>query len=66
MPAATPESKALSKELLGRGFRFVGATTMYAAMQALGVTNDHLVGCYARALCTAERRALSPPRGSTV
>jgi DNA-3-methyladenine glycosylase I len=62
LPAATPESKALSKELLRLGFRFVGPTTMYAAMQALGVTNDHLVGCHARAACTAERRALAPQK----
>jgi len=62
LPAATPESKALSKELLRLGFRFVGPTTMYAAMQALGVTNDHIVGCHARAVCTAERRALAPQK----
>jgi DNA-3-methyladenine glycosylase I len=64
LPASTPESKAMSKELLRLGFRFVGPTTMYAAMQALGVTNDHLVGCHARSVCTAERRALSPPHRS--
>jgi DNA-3-methyladenine glycosylase I len=63
--AATPESKALSKELLRRGFRFVGPTTVYAAMQALGITNDHIVGCHVRAACTAERRALVPPHPST-
>jgi DNA-3-methyladenine glycosylase I len=58
LPAATPDSKALSKELMRFGFRFVGPTTVYAAMQALGVTNDHLVGCNARAACAAERAEL--------
>jgi DNA-3-methyladenine glycosylase I len=45
MPAETPESKALSKELKGRGFRFVGPTIVYAFMQAVGMVDDHLVGC---------------------
>jgi DNA-3-methyladenine glycosylase I len=49
LPALTPESTALSKELKKRGFRFVGPTTAYAAMQACGVVNDHLSGCWARA-----------------
>jgi DNA-3-methyladenine glycosylase I len=61
LPAATAESKALSKELLRSGFKFVGPTTVYAAMQSLGITNDHVVGCHARAPCTAERRALVVP-----
>jgi DNA-3-methyladenine glycosylase I len=43
--ATTPESKALSKELLRRGFRFVGPTTMYAFMQSSGMVNDHIEGC---------------------
>ena len=46
--ASTPESKALSKELLKRGFKFVGPTTMYAAMQSLGLVNDHFATCHAR------------------
>ncbi len=46
LPAETPESKALSKELRAQGFRFVGATTMYALMQSGGLVDDHLVGCY--------------------
>ena len=46
---ATPESTALSKELKRAGFRFVGPTTVYAAMQACGVVNDHLARCYVRA-----------------
>ena len=44
--ATTPESTAMSKELKRRGFRFVGPTTMYALMQAMGMVNDHLVGCW--------------------
>ncbi len=45
VPATTPESVALAKELKRLGFRFVGPTTAYAAMQACGVVDDHLVGC---------------------
>jgi len=45
VPAKTPESDALSKDLKRRGFRFVGSTIMYAFMQATGLVNDHLVGC---------------------
>jgi DNA-3-methyladenine glycosylase I len=48
LPASTPESHALSKELLKRGFKFVGPTTMYAAMQSLGLVNDHFANCHAR------------------
>ncbi len=48
LPAITPESTALAKALKARGFRFVGPTTAYAAMQACGLVNDHLVGCVAR------------------
>jgi DNA-3-methyladenine glycosylase I len=43
--ATTDESKALAKELKARGFAFVGPTTLYATMQAIGVVNDHLAGC---------------------
>jgi DNA-3-methyladenine glycosylase I len=46
--ATTPESVALSKELKRAGFRFVGPTTVYAAMQACGVVNDHLLSCHVR------------------
>ena len=45
VPATSPESVALAKELKSLGFRFVGPTTAYAAMQACGVVDDHLVGC---------------------
>jgi DNA-3-methyladenine glycosylase I len=46
VPAVTPESTALSRELKRRGFGFVGPTTMYAAMQATGLVDDHLEGCH--------------------
>jgi DNA-3-methyladenine glycosylase I len=49
MPPTTPESTALSKELKRAGFRFVGPTTVYAAMQACGIVNDHLATCFVRA-----------------
>jgi DNA-3-methyladenine glycosylase I len=62
LPASTPESTALSKDLRRRGFRFVGPTTVYAAMQALGVVNDHLAGCASGVLADAERAALRRPR----
>lgn len=55
LPAQTPESKALSKLLKSRGFRFVGPTTMYAFMQACGLVNDHLVSCPRHAVCAAEQ-----------
>jgi DNA-3-methyladenine glycosylase I len=48
LPAVTPESTALAKELKRRGFRFVGPTTAYATMQACGLVNDHLAGCWVR------------------
>ena len=46
VPAETPISKAMSKELASRGFKFVGPTIVYAFMQATGMVNDHLVDCY--------------------
>jgi DNA-3-methyladenine glycosylase I len=45
LESTTPESKALAKELKRRGFVFVGPTTVYATMEAVGVVNDHLAGC---------------------
>ncbi len=48
IPTQTLESKALTKELKGRGFVFVGPTTAYALMQAAGLVNDHLRDCWAR------------------
>ena len=46
IPAETPESKAMSKELKRRGFRFVGPTVLYALMQAAGLVDDHTVDCF--------------------
>ena len=57
LPAVTPESTALSKELKKRGFRFVGPTTAYATMQACGLVNDHLSGCWVRPEVEAARRS---------
>ena len=56
IPPRTAESDALSKDLKRRGFRFVGSTIMYAWMQAVGLVNDHLVGCPRRAACRLDRR----------
>lgn len=46
IPAETPEARAMSKDLLARGFKFVGPTICYAFMQACGLVNDHLVTCF--------------------
>jgi DNA-3-methyladenine glycosylase I len=46
IPAETAESRAMSKDLKKRGFRFIGPTVCYAFMQATGLVNDHVVGCY--------------------
>ncbi len=46
VPATSPESDALSKDLKKRGFRFVGSTIIYAHMQATGMVNDHVTGCF--------------------
>jgi len=51
VPATSPESDALSKDLKGRGFKFVGSTIMYAHMQATGMVNDHVVGCFRYEAC---------------
>jgi DNA-3-methyladenine glycosylase I len=48
VPASTPASKALAKELRGHGFVFTGPVTAYATMQACGIVNDHLAGCASR------------------
>lgn len=55
IPAQTDGSRALSKALKARGWRFVGPTTMYALFQAMGVVNDHLVGCFRREAIDAGR-----------
>ena len=49
VPATSPESDALSKDLKKRGFRFVGSTIIYAYMQAVGLVNDHTTDCFIRA-----------------
>jgi DNA-3-methyladenine glycosylase I len=49
IPAVTPEAEALSRDLRARGFRFVGPTICYAHMQATGMVNDHVVGCFRHA-----------------
>jgi DNA-3-methyladenine glycosylase I len=59
MPATTPESTALARELRRRGFRFVGPTTVYALMQACGIVNDHVAGCFVRDAVEAERRRIA-------
>lgn len=59
VPAATPLSDRISKDLKARGFKFVGTTIVYAHLQATGLVNDHLVGCFRHAECIAEDAALS-------
>jgi DNA-3-methyladenine glycosylase I len=53
IPATSAESDALSKDLKERGFKFVGSTIIYAHMQATGLVNDHVVGCFRHKPCTA-------------
>jgi DNA-3-methyladenine glycosylase I len=62
VPAQTATSKAMSKALKGRGFRFVGPTTVYAFMQATGMVNDHLVSCHRHAVCAKLQRRFRSPR----
>jgi DNA-3-methyladenine glycosylase I len=62
VPATSPVSDALSRDLKKRGFRFVGSTIMYAHLQATGLVNDHLVGCYRHAECV---RMAGPARSVT-
>lgn len=58
----TEQSKALSKALKKRGWTFVGPTTAYAFMQAMGLVNDHVEGCFIREKVKAARAAFTPPR----
>ena len=51
VPAETEISRKMSKELISRGFKFVGPTIVYAFMQAVGMVNDHLVTCHRHAAC---------------
>jgi DNA-3-methyladenine glycosylase I len=57
LPAVTPESTALSRELRRRGFRFVGPTTVYALMQSAGLVDDHVAGCWRVAVGAEAARA---------
>jgi DNA-3-methyladenine glycosylase I len=57
----TAESRALANDLKRRGWRFVGPTTVYAFMQAMGLVNDHLTGCSVRPAVEAARREFEPP-----
>lgn len=61
VPSTTDESRALAREFKRRGWRFVGPTTVYAFMQAMGLVNDHLTGCHARGTADAARRAFKRP-----
>ena len=56
VPATSPESDALSKDLKKRGFKFVGSTIVYAHMQATGMVNDHVTGCFRYKPCAALAR----------
>jgi DNA-3-methyladenine glycosylase I len=53
IPATSPESDALSKDLRKRGFKFVGSTIMYAHMQATGLVNDHVTRCFRHKPCAS-------------
>jgi DNA-3-methyladenine glycosylase I len=59
--AETPESRILAKDLKRRGWRFVGPTTVYAFMQAMGLVNDHVHGCDIRAPVDRARASFTPP-----
>ena len=61
VPATTPTSTAIAKDLKKRGWSFVGPTTVYAFMQAMGLVNDHQPGCDAGMQCDQERAALIRP-----
>ncbi|MFQ5983390.1 MAG: DNA-3-methyladenine glycosylase I [Woeseiaceae bacterium] len=56
IPATSPESDAMSKDMKKRGFTFVGSTIMYAHMQATGLVNDHVIGCFRHRECAAMAR----------
>ncbi|MWL88749.1 DNA-3-methyladenine glycosylase I [Cupriavidus sp. SW-Y-13] len=60
--AISPESTALSKDLKKRGWKFVGPTTMYALMQAMGLVNDHMDGCTTRTQALDARKRFKVPR----
>jgi DNA-3-methyladenine glycosylase I len=64
VPARTAESDAMSKDLLQRGFKFVGSTICYAFMQAVGMVNDHTVDCFRYELIRGKAEAKSEKRGA--
>jgi len=61
LPSQTEASVRLLKDLKRRGWRFVGPTTVYAFMQAMGLVNDHVDGCEWREICATERHAFTRP-----
>ena len=61
LPVTTPESSALAKEFKRRGWRFLGPTTVYAFMEAMGLVNDHLDGCHCRPQVAAARAEFERP-----
>ena len=63
VPAQTDVSQAISKDLKKRGWKFVGPTTVYAFMQAMGMVNDHAADCTFRAKAEEARAAFTPPAG---
>jgi len=63
LAAETPESRALARELKRLGFSFVGPTTAYAHMQATGIVNDHVAGCYVRDAVKREQQAAAEAAG---
>ncbi|MCG6205508.1 DNA-3-methyladenine glycosylase I [Rhodopseudomonas sp. HC1] len=69
VPASTPLSVKISKDLAARGFKFVGPTIVYAFMQAVGMVNDHLVDCHCHARCgqmtKPARRSAAPTRSTS-
>jgi len=64
VPATSPESDALSKDLKKRGFKFVGSTIIYAHMQATGMVNDHVSSCFRYKPCKALARNIAKEKGS--
>ena len=61
VPATTPTSTLIAKDLKKRGWSCVGPTTVYAFMQAMGMVNDHLPGCDTRLVCDELRASLTRP-----
>jgi DNA-3-methyladenine glycosylase I len=66
VPPRTPQSDALSRDLLGRGFKFVGSTICYAFMQAVGMVNDHTVDCFRHEQVGHAARTQNLPPGQTM